>query len=182
MAISTIGIYCGSSNSVEDSYKTAAQEAGEAIARAGLNIVYGGGSNGLMGAVAEGALAHGGNVIGVMPKVLENFETPHPSIHQLILTPDMHTRKAKMSELADAFLMLPGGVGTLEEFFEAWTWRLIGIHNKPCAILNSNGFYDQLVAFIEHGRQEHFIRTAIHTPLIIESDIEPIISRILAAQ
>lgn len=182
MAIQTIGIFCGSSDSVDVSYKTAARAAGEAIAQAGLGIVYGGGGKGLMGAVADGALAFGAKVTGVMPEVIKRIETPHTGIHEMLEVPNMHGRKAKISELADAFLVLPGGVGTLEEFFEAWTWRFIGIHEKPCAVLNTNGFYDLLLEFIEHGRQEQFIRPAIQAPLIIESEIEAIISRILTAK
>ncbi len=155
--IRSICVYCGSSDDVPSRYFQAAQAVGAAIARRGYRLIYGGGSTGLMGAVADAALAQGGEVIGVIP---EHFYTPklaHQHLTRMEIVADMHARKARMAELADAFIALPGGYGTLEEFFEMLTWAQIGLHTKPIGLLNHHDYYAPLLAFIRHARQEGFI-------------------------
>ncbi len=152
-----ICVYCGSADHVPETYYDLARAMGRALARRGYTLVYGGGSTGLMGTLADSVLSAGGQVIGVIP---EHFNTPklaHNGLHRLEVVPDMHTRKARMAELAHAFIALPGGYGTLEEFFEALTWAQIGLHAKPIGLLNHRGYYDDLLAFIRKARQEGFI-------------------------
>ncbi len=153
----TVCIYCGSSDDVPETYYQAAEAIGKALAARGYTLIYGGGSTGLMGTVADAALSHGGQAIGVIP---EHFYTPklrHERLTRLEVVPDMHTRKARMAELADAFIALPGGYGTLEEFFEILTWAQIGLHAKPIGLFNYHGYYDGLLTFIRHAKQEGFI-------------------------
>jgi len=155
--ISSICVYCGSADNVPAAYYQAARDIGRAIAQRGYVLIYGGGSTGLMGAVADAALEAGGDVIGVIP---EHFYTPklaHDRLTRLEIVPDMHTRKARMAELADAFIALPGGYGTLEEFFEILTWAQIGLHAKPIGLFNFEGYYDGLLAFLRHAQQQGFI-------------------------
>ena len=155
--LSSICVYCGSADNLSEKYLLAAAEMGRAIAQAGIRLVYGAGKTGLMGAVADGALAAGGEVIGVTP---ENLNTPaliHANLTRLEVTGDIHKRKARMSQLADGFIALPGGLGTLDEMFEALTWTQIGIHRKPLGILNTQGYYDLLLAFLEKAKAERFV-------------------------
>lgn len=162
-------VYCGSSDQVPAVYLQAAYDLGAVLARAGLTLVYGGGRTGLMGALADGALAHGGQVIGVLP---EHFNTPalaHNGLTRLEVVPDMHTRKARMAALADAFIALPGGYGTLEEFFEILTWAQIGLHAKPIGLLNTAGYYDGLLAFLSHVQREGFLY-AEHRALFVQAE------------
>lgn len=150
-------VFCGSADGVSEEFYQAARALGRALARRGLVLVYGGGKTGLMGAVADGALEQGGQVIGVIP---EHFNTPqlaHPGLSRLEVVPDMHTRKARMAALSDAFIALPGGYGTLEELFEVLTWAQIGLHSKPIGLLNPRGYYDALLAFLRQARQEGFL-------------------------
>ncbi len=156
-SIRSICVYCGSSDDVPKIYFEIAHHTGQAIARRGYRLIYGGGSTGLMGAVADGALAQGGEVIGVIPKHFYTPKLAHHNLTQLEIVADMHARKARMAELADAFIALPGGYGTLEEFFEALTWAQIGLHTKPIGLLNYQGYYKLLLAFIHHAREEGFI-------------------------
>lgn len=137
---------------------------GEMIAKAGKTLVYGGGRSGLMGIVADSALAAGGKVIGVIPQGLADKELAHPDLTELYVVQDMHQRKTKMSELSDAFIALPGGSGTLEEIFEQWTWAQLGIHLKPCAFLNINGFYDDLIRFIDVTATKVLIKSRFPKP------------------
>ncbi len=156
-SLKSICVYCGSSDDVPAVYYQAAHEIGQAIAARGYTVIYGGGSTGLMGAVADAALEAGGDVIGIIP---EHFYTPqlaHDHLTRLEIVADMHTRKARMAELADAFIALPGGYGTLEEMFEALTWAQIGLHTKPIGLFNFQGYYNHLLAFIRHAREEGFI-------------------------
>jgi uncharacterized protein (TIGR00730 family) len=152
-----ICVYCGSSDDVSPEYLESAREMGVSVARRGLSVVYGAGSTGLMGALADAALGAGGEVIGV---ITEQFNTPelvHLELTRLEVVADMHTRKARLVDLGDAFVALPGGFGTLEELFEALTWAQIGLHRKPIGLLNSRGYFDPLLKLIEHAYQEGFI-------------------------
>lgn len=152
----SICVYCGSSDEVPAKYFEAARAMGAAIAERGFELVYGGGSTGLMGAVADAALAAGGQVTGVLPENFNKPELAHAGLTRLELVTDMHARKARMIALADAFIAMPGGFGTLEEVFEALTWAQIGLHTKPIGFLNAYNYYDQLLQFLEHANQEGF--------------------------
>ncbi|MCG8368442.1 MAG: TIGR00730 family Rossman fold protein [Pseudanabaenales cyanobacterium] len=154
----SICVYCGSNFGDRDSYLEAAQSLGAAMAVQEITLVYGGGNVGLMGAVADAALAAGGKVIGVMPQVLVDKEIAHTGLSDLRVVGSMHKRKSLMAELADAFIALPGGLGTLEEFCEVATWTQLGFHQKACGLLNIEGFYDGLLAFLNHATAEKFIR------------------------
>lgn len=153
----SICIYCGSSDEVQPKYYAAARQIGEVVAQHGLRLVYGGGSTGLMGALADATLAAGGEVVGV---ITEQFNTPrlaHNGLTHMEVLPTMHHRKARMVELADAFVALPGGLGTLEELFETLTWAQIGLHAKPIGLFNVDGYFDPLLAFLEQVREEGFM-------------------------
>jgi uncharacterized protein (TIGR00730 family) len=157
MTLQTICVYCGSSDKMGAHYLEAARKMGAAIARRGLAVVYGAGSTGLMGAVADGALEAGGEVIGIIPEI---FNTPilcHQSLTRLEVVQTIHIRKARLAELADAFIALPGGFGTFEELFEMLTWAQIGLHTKPVGLLNTRSYYEPLLTLIEHARNEGFI-------------------------
>ncbi|WP_058913777.1 TIGR00730 family Rossman fold protein [Entomohabitans teleogrylli] len=155
--MTAVGVFCGSSGGQLPVYMAAAREVGKALAEAGLSIVYGGGKVGLMGAVAGSAMAHGGRVTGVMPGSLVEREIAHDGLTELLVVKDMHERKTRMGELADAFIALPGGAGTLEEIFEQWTWAQLGLHHKPCAFLNVNGYYEPLREMIRRMVAEGFL-------------------------
>ena len=165
-------VFCGSSPGARPGYRTAAEALGAAIARRGLGLVYGGAHVGLMGAVADAALLHGGEVIGVLPRALEAKELAHRNLSALYVVESMHERKALMAELSDCFVALPGGIGTLEETFEAWTWTQLGLHEKPCALLDVDGYYAALHAFLDHAVAERFVRPEHRAMLLVESDPE----------
>lgn len=156
----SICVYCGSSGNVSEAYYAVARELGGSIARAGFRLVYGGAHVGLMGAVADAALAAGGEVTGVIPRALVRPEVAHGGLTELREVESMHDRKALMAELSDAFIALPGGFGTFEELFEIITWKLLGFHAKPIVLLNAGGYYDELLSFLEHASREEFIRPA----------------------
>ena len=162
----SVCVFCGSRDGNDPAYVAAARETGGAIARRGWKLVYGGGHVGLMGALANAALAAGGEVIGVMPRALLTREVPHPDITRLHLVTSMHRRKALMSSLSDGFLTLPGGYGTLEEFFETLTWAQLGLHTKPCALLDVIGFWDPLLAMVDNQIAGGFV-PAEHRRLIL---------------
>jgi uncharacterized protein (TIGR00730 family) len=149
-------VYCGSSDEVPEKYIDAARQMGEVMAARGLQLIFGGGSTGLMGAVADAVLDAGGEVIGVLPLHFNKPELAHARLTRLELVDGMHPRKARMAELADAFVALPGGFGTLEELFEAMTWAQIGLHAKPIGLLNAYGYYDHLLKFLDHANKEGF--------------------------
>ncbi|WP_421983622.1 TIGR00730 family Rossman fold protein [Roseibium sp.] len=157
----SICVFCGSSFGTRASYAETAVETGRQIAEQGFRLVYGGAKVGLMGTVADAALNAGGKVIGVLPRALEEKELAHEGLDELHLVGSMHERKALMAELSDAFIALPGGAGTLEEIFEVWTWGQLGYHQKPCGFLNVDGYYDQLIAFLDHQTQEAFTKKAM---------------------
>lgn len=160
-------IFCGSNNGARTVYVDAARAMGAALARRRIGLVYGGGRVGLMGVVADAVMAGGGEVIGVIPEALVAKEVAHEGLPDLRVVGSMHERKALMAELADAFVALPGGYGTLEEFCEVVTWAQLGLHRKPCGLLNVGGFYDRLLALFDHAVAEHFVRPA-HRSLVLE--------------
>lgn len=153
-----ICVFCGSSYGTRDNYAEAARTTGRAIAENGYALVYGGARVGLMGTVADAALEAGGKVIGVLPRALQDKEIGHEGLTELHLVGSMHERKAMMADLSDAFIALPGGVGTLEEIFEVWTWGQLGYHQKPCGFLNIDGYYDHLIRFLDHQTEEGFTK------------------------
>jgi hypothetical protein len=172
-------VYCGSSSGEDPRFVAAATTFATALARAGIGVVYGGGRIGLMGAVADAALAAGGEVIGIIPRFLEEREVAHGGV-DLRVVGSMHERKALMAELSDAFVAMPGGLGTLEEFFEVWTWGQLGLHRKPYALLNVDGFYDPLVSFIDGLVTQRFVKAEHRAMLIVESDVEKLPARLAA--
>jgi uncharacterized protein (TIGR00730 family) len=151
-------VFAGSSQGTNVVYQVAARELGAALARAGIGVVYGGGRIGLMGVLADAALEAGGHVIGVIPRGLATRELAHDRISEMRVVSSMHERKALMAELSDAFVALPGGLGTLEELFEVVTWAQLGIHGKPIGVLNVEGYYDPLLAFVDHTVSQGFVR------------------------
>jgi uncharacterized protein (TIGR00730 family) len=153
-----VAVYCGSANGTDPAFLTEAQALGAAIARAGLGLVYGGANVGLMGAVADAALAGGAEVIGILPEVLRDREIAHTGLTRLELVPTMHKRKARMAELADAFLILPGGYGTLEELLEVVTWAQLRIHAKPCILINVSGYWNGLLSFLDTAVTAGFLK------------------------
>lgn len=157
MKFHTVAVYCGSSDRVAPAYLQNAFEMGQLLAKAGVDIVYGGGKTGLMGAVADGALAEKGCVFGFLPHALRKKEKEHPGLTELHLVEDMHTRKLQMFNRAEAFIILPGGFGTLDEVFEILTWRQIAFHQKPIAFVNISGYWNPLFTLMKHLQQEQFI-------------------------
>ena len=153
-----ICVFCGSTPGVRSEYAAAARELARALAARGDVLVYGGGNVGLMGVVADAMLEAGGEVVGVIPHALMAREIGHTGVTTLHVVDSMHERKALMADLADAFIALPGGIGTFEEWFEAVTWTQLGLHRKPCGLLNAHGFYDDLIRFMKHAWTEGFIK------------------------
>mgnify|MGYP003503646640 CR=1 FL=1 len=173
-------VYCGASRGRDPAYAEAARAIGAAIAKRGLGLVYGGAHVGLMGAVADAALAHGGEVIGVLPRALEARELAHRGLSELHVVDSMHERKARMAELADAFVAMPGGLGTYEELFEIWTWGQLGWHHKPCGLLNAAGFYDKLVAFLDGATDDQFLKPEHRAMLVVDADPDRLLDRFAA--
>lgn len=171
-------VFCGSSSGQDPIYLETARALGETMAAQGIELVYGGASVGLMGAVADAALAKGGHVIGVMPQALVDKEIAHGGLSDLRVVGSMHERKALMSELADGFIALPGGVGTLEEWFEVWTWSQLGIQRKPCGLLNVAGYYDHLLAFLDHVTAERFLAPDHRAMVLVDEDGDRLLDRL----
>jgi len=170
-----IAVYCGSSLGTEPAYKAAAIQLGHTLAQASLELVYGGGKVGLMGTIADAVLAEGGLVTGIIPNALESREIGHPGLSTLEVVTDMHARKKRMSDLADGFIAMPGGTGTMEEIFEVWTWGQLGYHHKPCAFLNINGYYDDLLEFIDKMVNDGFMRPEFREMLTVSDQPEVIL-------
>ncbi|MFG6147648.1 LOG family protein [Halobacillus sp. B23F22_1] len=152
-----IAVFCGSSPGASDSYIEGAEQLGKEMVKRGITLVYGGASVGIMGALADTILKEGGHVIGVMPDFLEKREIAHKHLTELIVVGSMHERKTKMSDLADGFITLPGGPGTMEEYLETFTWAQLGLHQKPCGLLNINRYFDPLLDFMKHMSNEQFL-------------------------
>lgn len=169
-------MYCGSSDKIKRIYIQAAREMGLAIAEKGYSLVYGAGSTGLMGAVANGALEAGGEVIGVIPEIFNTPQLAHQGISKFEVVKDMHARKARIAEISDGFIALPGGFGTLEELFEIITWAQIGIHAKPIGLLNTNGYYDALLAFFEQIENEGFMYAEHRSLYLYEREPEELLA------
>jgi uncharacterized protein (TIGR00730 family) len=167
----SIAVFCGSSNGASNIYIDHAKKFGKALAERNITLVYGGASVGIMGAVADAVLEEGGQVIGIMPSFLEQREISHKRLSELIVVNSMHERKAKMAELADGFVALPGGPGTLEEFFEIFTWAQLGLHQKPCGLLNINHYFDPLVEMFNHMAKEQFLHEKYLSMALV--DVEP---------
>jgi uncharacterized protein (TIGR00730 family) len=159
-------VFSGSSPGAQPAYAEAARELGGALAAQGIGLVYGGASVGLMGVVADAALDAGADVVGVIPQALVDREIAHPGVRDLRVVGSMHERKALMADLADGFVALPGGMGTLEELFEVYTWTQLGLHSKPLGLLDVRGYYEQLAAFLDHAVQERFL-TAEHREMLV---------------
>ncbi len=163
-------VFCGSNAGQDPVYLEVARALGETLAANGIDLVYGGASVGLMGAVADASLSKGGHVIGVMPQTLVDKEIAHRGLSDLRVVGSMHERKALMAELADGFIALPGGLGTFEELFEVWTWAQLGYHGKPCALLNVAGFYDKLISFLDDVTGRGFVKPVHRAMLIVNDD------------
>jgi hypothetical protein len=166
-----LAVYCGSSMGTDPAFAEVARALGEEMARRGIGLVYGGGHRGLMGVVADAVLAGGGEALGVIPQALVDLEVAHTGLTELHTVNSMHERKAKMTELTDAFVALPGGIGTFDELFEAWTWNALGYHAKPFALLNVNDFWDGMIGFLDHVTEVGFMSRARREQLLIASEI-----------
>lgn len=173
----SIAIFCGSTPGSDPIYAEVAKKTGSYLAQQGKTLIYGGGRSGLMGIVADSALAAGGKVIGVIPQGLVDRELAHPNLTELHVVTSMHERKTLMADLSDGFIAMPGGAGTIEEIFEQWTWAQLGIHLKPCGFLNVKGFYDQLLAFIQYTTDQEFTRSRFSDALIQSENIEEIVQQ-----
>lgn len=177
MPLTSICVYSGSSWGARPAYAEAARRLGRTLAARGLRLVYGAGSVGLMNEVAESALAAGGEVWGVIPESLTNKNVQHTGLTRTFVTPSMHARKQTMFDLADAFIALPGGLGTLDEMFEVLTWGQLNFHAKPCGFLNVAGYFDPLLAFLDHAAAENFISPAHRAMILTESDPGTLLAR-----
>ena len=166
-----LAVYCGSSPGADPAFAATARAVGEEMAERGIGLVYGGGRLGLMGIVADAALAAGGEVYGVIPQALIDLEVAHGGLTELHIVDSMHERKARMTDLTDAFVALPGGIGTLDELFEAWTWNALGYHAKPLALLNVAGFWDHLVELMDHVERSGFMSPARRAQLLVAGDV-----------
>jgi len=173
-------VFCGSNTGLRDDYRIAAQALAVELARRGLGLVYGGGNIGLMGLLADSMLQAGGEVIGVIPRSLVEKEVAHHGVTELRVVDTMHQRKAMMNELSDAFIALPGGFGTLDEFFEILTWAQLGIHAKPSGLLNVSGFYDNLLAMLDHAVNERLLRPAHRELVITDTDADALLQRLVS--
>jgi len=177
----SLAVFCGSSPGNRPAYTELAVRTGELIAQRGLTLVYGGGRVGLMGSLADAALAGGGRVVGVIPQMLIDREVGHAGLSQLHVVRTMSERKLLMGDLADAFLALPGGIGTMHEWVEAWTWTQLGLHRKPCALLNQDGYYDPLLAFLDRSVAEGFLQPRYRAALLVAADVETALEQLAAA-
>lgn len=173
----TICVFCAANPGAHPRYVTQAQAMGRFLATSGRRLVYGGGRTGLMGALAEGALAAGGEVVGIMPRHLVDREVAHTGLSQLHVVGSMHERKALLADLSDGFLAMPGGLGTMEELFEVWTWGQLGLHRKPYGLFEVEGFFAPLLAFLDHAVTEGFIRQEYRDLLVVDDDPAALVAR-----
>ncbi len=177
MSIGRVCVFCGSSPGSKPEYVLKARELGRAMAEKHVGLVYGGAKIGVMGAVASAMMEAKGEVIGVIPRDLVSREVAYREITDLRVVNSMHERKALMAELSDGFIALPGGLGTIEEFFEVLTWAQLGIHKKPCGLLNAAGYYDKMIEFIDHAVQEQFIGPAGRSLVLVDDDPEALLKK-----
>jgi uncharacterized protein (TIGR00730 family) len=173
-------VFCGSSPGARSDYAATARLLGALLARRAVRLVYGGARVGLMRELADAVLHGGGEVTGVIPESLRAREVAHTDLRDLRIVGSMHERKALMSDLADGFLALPGGAGTLEEFFEVWTWAQLGIHRKPCGLLNVHGYFDGLLTFLDHAVRERFLRLEHRAMVLVDNDAERLLEKFIA--
>jgi uncharacterized protein (TIGR00730 family) len=171
-AIRNIAVFCASANGSDPAYRAAAAELGRALAARNIGLVYGGSNVGLMREVAEAALAEGGRVVGVIPTVLVDLEVAHDGLTELHVTDTMHTRKALIGERSDAYIALPGGFGTFEEMFEALAWQTLKLHAKPIVLLNTNGFYDRLLAFLDHCVEQGMLKAKNREIILVAGTVD----------
>jgi uncharacterized protein (TIGR00730 family) len=174
-----ISVFCGSSPGARPAYGQAAEELGRLLVEQGIGLVYGGGRVGLMGRLADAVLEEGGEVVGVLPEALVAKEIGHPGLSDLRVVGSMHERKALMAELSDAFVALPGGLGTVEELFEVYTWAQLGLHRKPCALLDVDGYYEGIASFLAHAVEERFLREDHRAMLIVEREPRALVERLM---
>jgi uncharacterized protein (TIGR00730 family) len=172
-----LAIFCGSSNGASEIYIEGAKKLGKELAKRNITLVYGGASVGIMGAIADSVLSEGGYVIGVMPSFLDNREIAHKNLSELIIVESMHERKSKMAELADGYIALPGGPGTMEEFFEVFTWGQLGLHKKPCGLLNINNYFDLLINFFNQMNKQEFLQEKYLSMLMYDSEPASLIEK-----
>ncbi|MGB5724027.1 MAG: TIGR00730 family Rossman fold protein [Parasphingorhabdus sp.] len=176
-----LAVYCGANAGQDPAYAETTILLGRAMAGRGVDLVYGGGRLGLMGIIADTVLAEGGRVHGVIPEMLKDLEVAHQGVTELHIVDNMHERKAKMTDLTDAFVALPGGVGTMDELFEAWSWNALGYHNKPFAILNVAGYWDSLIDFLDKMSEQGFVSAERRKHLIVSDNIDDCLDRLAAA-
>ena len=176
-----ICVYTGSRHGSRPEYTQAAEAFGALLAREGIGLVYGGGRLGLMGVVADAALAAGGEVIGIIPKKLVDLEVAHTGLSELHVVESMHERKARMADFSDGFVALPGGIGTMEELFEVWAWLHLGYHDKPCGLLDVAGFYDPLIVFLDRMVEEGFLRADTRAMLFADDDGRRLLDKLRGA-
>lgn len=182
MPLKTICVYCGSSDKMSDDYLRSARQMGDAIARRGLILAYGAGCTGMMGAVADGALEAGGEVIGVIPEMFTTPALMHTGLTRLEIVDSMHVRKQRLVDISDAFIALPGGYGTFEELFEILTWAQIGLHTKPIGLLNFQHYFDRLLAAIEYARAEGFMYAEHRSLFVHDEQPEALLDRLVQYQ
>jgi uncharacterized protein (TIGR00730 family) len=175
-----ICVFCGTNPGSRPIYSAAARELGRVLADRDIELVYGGASVGIMGELADSVQEHGGHVTGIIPQQLMEKEAAHTGIRNLIVVASMHQRKSQMADMSDGFIALPGGIGTLEGFLEVLTWGQLGIHAKPAAILNVEGYFDQLTGFLDHAVQEGFLTDSHRHAIFVESEPEPLLERMRA--
>ncbi|MEO8088901.1 MAG: TIGR00730 family Rossman fold protein [Gemmatimonadales bacterium] len=175
-----ICVFCGTNPGSRPAYGAAARQLGQVLAEEGIELVYGGASVGIMGQLADSVQEHGGHVTGIIPQQLVEKEAAHTGIRNLIVVASMHQRKSQMADLSDGFIALPGGIGTLEGFFEILTWGQLGIHAKPSGILNVEGYFDGLTGFLDHAVREGFLTEAHRNAIIVESSSRPLLERMRA--
>lgn len=173
-------VFAGSSSGLQPVYRDAAEALGDLLAASGIGLIYGGAKVGLMGAVADAVLSRGGEVTGVIPSALVAREVAHAGLTDLRVVASMHERKALMADLADGFIALPGGWGTLEEFFEVLTWGQLGLHQKPCGLLNVNGYFERLLSFIEHSIDQGFVRREYRSMILVSDSPEALLDALRA--
>jgi uncharacterized protein (TIGR00730 family) len=182
VSVRSVCVYCGSALGGDPAYLAVTQELARELAGAGITVVYGGAAVGLMGALADTALEAGGKVVGVIPQQLVDREIAHPELTELHVVSSMHERKALMADLADAFVALPGGIGTLEELIEVYTWAQLGLHAKPIAVLNTLAYYDPLVAFLDHAVDQGFLVPARREALVVAPDPQALLQAFVRAR
>jgi uncharacterized protein (TIGR00730 family) len=180
--LSSVCVFCGSNAGANPAYLKAAEVVGRGLAQRGVQVVYGGATVGMMGALADATRGAGGEVIGVIPQSIFDREIGHTGLDDLRVVGSMHERKALMADLSDAFIALPGGIGTLEELFEVYTWAQLGIHTKPLGLLDVAGYFQPLVAFLDHAVQERFLRPEMRTLLAVSDDLDDLLAALEASE